>query len=57
MSDPICPTFAAGTFSIISTSGIGDVNGDLTVIPCTTVNSFNNQWANGVVTQSIAPTY
>ena len=68
MSDPICPTFSAGTIS--TGNGVGSVlfnNGDGAVpgqpngysnqFPNGTVGSFNNGWANGDLTQSVQPVF
>ena len=67
MPDPICPTFAAGTFSIISDGGVFNtladsvsatgVNGYTTQAPCETVGSFNTFWTNGCHTQTVQPTF
>ena len=66
-ADPICPTFAAGTFSVISKAGVantindcvapGGANGYVNQLPSTTAGSFNNDWGNNVLTQSVTPTY
>ena len=65
--DAICPTFAAGTISIISNNSVvashsdsalaGGANGVTGQFPSSTAGSFNNEWANGVLTQSVAPTF
>ena len=67
MPDAICPTFASGTFSVISGNDANDIlvdkalagqaNGYASQLPCETAGSFNNGWANGCLTQSVGPTF
>ena len=66
-ADPICPTFSSGYLSIQSTSNFSDLNNDSAnpgsangyqnQEPGITVGSFNNDWNNGCLTQSVTPTY
>jgi hypothetical protein len=66
-ADPICPTFAAGSMSIVSGSGNfnlnndsaapGVANGYVNQCPSITVGSFNNDWNNDYLTQTKTPTY
>lgn len=67
MADAICPTFASGTFSVISGSDVFDTNGDCALpagvngytrtVPDITAGSFNNGWVNKCHTQTVAPTF
>ena len=67
MSDPICPTFAAGSISAMNSSAInsnnndcvqpGQPNGYFNSFPNLTVGSFNNGWTNGDLTQTVQPVY
>ena len=67
MADAICATYAAGTLSIVSGSSSknlnndsakpGSPNGYQNQNPSETVGSFNNDWANGDLSQSVSPTY
>jgi hypothetical protein len=67
LKDPICPTYAAGSISIMSGTGTGDVlndsalagqpNGYNNTITGFTVGSFNNGWENGCWSQNVVPTY
>ena len=67
MADAICPTFAAGTVSLISGSNVtarlgdsakpGSANGVTGQFPCSTAGSFNNEWANGCLSQNVTPTF
>ena len=67
LADPICPTYAAGSISLISGIGTGDIlndcalagqpNGYNNSITGNTVGSFNNGWENGCYTQSVTPTF
>ena len=70
LSDPICPTYAAGTNSLTTGKGTnagGDFNNDCAMkgqpngyfnsYPSSTVGGFNNDWQNGYNTQSKTPTY
>lgn len=66
-ADPICPTFAAGSISVNSTSGNfninndsaapGGANGYVNQVPNSTAGSFNYGWANGDLTKSVQPNY
>ena len=67
-NDPICPTFAAGSFSLVSnaksifsnlndSAAPGVANGYANTIIGLTVGSFNSDWNNNVLTQSIQPAY
>lgn len=67
MPDSICPTFASGTFSLISGSLPLDLvndqvsatgaNGYTNTIPDITAGSFNHGWTNKCNTQSVTPTF
>lgn len=68
MSDPICPTFAAGTMSlensgnsVLSTNADSAApdqpNGYTGTYPDSTVGSFNNGWTNGYLTQTKQPVF
>ena len=67
MSDPICPTFAAGTIALATGSPVngfnndsvapGGANGYVNQYPSLTVGSFNNSWTNGDLNQNVQPTY
>jgi hypothetical protein len=68
-ADPICPTYAAGTCSLITAKGSasgefnddcarkGQPNGYYNSVASTTVGSFNNDWQNGCWSQNVVPTY
>lgn len=59
MADPAIPTFASGTFCIISGTSVfdlendsaraGGANGYQNQDPAQTAGSFNAQWNNGVL--------
>lgn len=65
--DPICPTYAAGTLSLMNASAIlmnnndcaqpGQPNGYANTFPTLTVGSFNAGWINGDLTQTVQPVY
>ena len=66
LADPICPTYAAGTVSIISSGAkatnndsalAGQPNGYQNQVAGSTVGSFNNDWQNGCWSQNVQPTY
>lgn len=67
LNDPICPTFASGTFSLISGNGISDINNDsakpgqpngyVNQTPSDSVGGFNNDWNNDTLNQKVTPTY
>lgn len=68
MADSICPTFSAGTLSVISTGTGGDVlndsalagqpNGTANQNTVTkTVGSFNYKWNNGCLSQNVQPVF
>ena len=66
-SDPVCPTYAAGTWSLSNGSSIlmnnndcaqpGQPNGYGNTFPSMTVGSFNAAWTNGYLTQTVLPVY
>lgn len=66
-SDPSCPTYAAGTISLMNGAAIlmnnndsaapGQPNGYTGTFPALTVGSFNAAWANGDLTQTVQPVY
>ena len=69
-ADPICPTYAAGTISLVTGKGAnaggdfnndcamkGQPNGYFNTMVCSTVGSFNSGWENGCWTQTVQPTY
>jgi len=66
LADAICPTYAAGTISLISggqkatnndSAKPGSPNGYQNVVACSDVGSFNNGWENGCWSQNVNPTY
>ncbi len=66
LADAICPTYAAGTNANISQGAKafnndsacpGQPNGYQNTLTGSTVGSFNNDWINYDLTQSVAPTY
>lgn len=67
LADPICPTYAAGSFSKVSLNANTNLNNDsasasgangyANTVAGSTVGSFNNDWTNGDLTQSVTPTY
>ena len=66
MADHITPTYAAGTISVVSAGNKafindsvapGQPNGYQNQVDDDTVGSFNSNWANGCLSQSVAPTY
>lgn len=68
LKDPICPTYAAGTVSLMSKADFSDrlldgagsgANGYLanTEQASVTVGSFNCDWNNDCWSQSVLPTY
>ena len=66
LADPICPTYAAGTFSLMSggnkstnndSAMPGGPNGYQNVVACSDVGSFNNGWQNGCWSQDVTPTF
>ena len=68
MADPICPTYAAGTYSVMSSNSGGDILNDSAsgsgsngytneYVYSRTVGAFNNEWANSVLSKNITPTY
>ena len=72
LTDPICPTYAAGAISQISGKGAASLiefnndgwNGQpganygyQNQAAGETVGSFNNDWQNGCHSQSVQPTY
>ena len=67
-NDPICPTYAAGSFSLVSSAksifvnlndsaAPGQANGYANTVVSFTVGSFNSDWNNNVLTQSVQPAY
>lgn len=67
MPDSICPTFGAGTMSIVSDGDAFDLladkvsatglNGYTNQYPSRSAGSFNFGWANGCLVQSVTPTF
>ena len=66
-NDPICPTYAAGSISLATSTGNfaynndsaapGQPNGYAGTIVDMTVGSFSGSWNNGCHTQTVLPTY
>ena len=67
-ADPICPTYAAGTMSKVSTGDFSDILKDAagtgangyvtnTQVPSSRAGSFNHDWNNDCHSQNVTPTY